>query len=98
MVLSWLFWILNYVPFIPKTPIIVFTTVWILHPKYKGEGVAYLIMSDYFNTFQEYVTKVRNVVFNTLMWFVLNAANLTVQHCKDKTSGLYLAELRKLTE
>jgi len=51
MVLTWTFWLVEYIPFIPKTPIILFVSIWILHPKYKGEGVVYLIMEDYLNSF-----------------------------------------------
>lgn len=89
---------MDYIPFIPKTPIMVGTSIWILHPKYKGEGVAYLIMSDYLNVFEAYMRVARNTCFESILWCLLSLANLGVTYCKDKTSNLVLLELRKITE
>ena len=98
MVLTWMFWILDYVPFIPATPIVIGMTIWILHPKYKGEGVAYLIMSDYFNKFEEKMRIMRNTFFESILWLFLFLASFFVEHCRTKTSNLKLLELRKYTE
>ena len=98
MVLTWLFWILDYIPFIPRTPIMIGITIWVLHPKYKGESVAYLIMSDYLNKFEEVMRVYRNILFESLLRAFLNMASFMVTNCKDKTSNLVLLDLRKYTE
>ena len=98
IVLTWMFWIIDYIPFIPKTPIILGISIWILHPKYKGEGIAYLIMSDYLNIFELKMRIFRNTIFEYLLWFALNLASVGVTYCKEKTSNQVLLELRKITE
>jgi len=98
MVLSWMFWIVDYIPFLPRTPLVVGVSIWVLHPHCKGESVIYLILSDYMDKFVFNMRVLRNAIFGNLLWAVLKLANLCVSLFKDKTSNDMLLELRALTE
>lgn len=53
MVVSQLFWLLGYVPFIPATPVQFGLAIWILIPQNEGEKVMYLVMTNHFMKFEE---------------------------------------------
>ena len=56
MVVSQLFWILSYVPFVPATPVQLAIAIWILIPNNEGERVMYMVMSSYFEQFEKKMT------------------------------------------
>lgn len=97
-VISFLFPVLAYVPFIPTTPIIVGLSVWVLHPKFQGEAVMYLIMSDYMEKFVLWMRLVVNAIFGSILFAVLWVTEKAIYYGSDKTSNQMLIDLRAISE
>lgn len=50
--LGHLVWILDYVPFLPMSPVKLFVGLWVLLPAYSGESVVYLCLCEYLVNFE----------------------------------------------
>ena len=98
MVLSHLFWVLNYVPILPPSPIKLFFSLWILLPQNEGEAVAYVILQGYFVEFERRMTGVRNAIFENLLLAALAVAKFFVDHVRAKVGDESVKKLRAYTQ
>jgi hypothetical protein len=84
MVVSKLFWVLSWIPFIPATPIELGIAIWILIPQNEGEKVMYLVLTTYFVQFEEKMTMTRNGFFEIILKIVLTLTMHTAEYCRTR--------------
>ena len=90
-------WILNWIPFVPAGPIQLWVSIWILHPKNKGESVAYLILQDYLITFEKRFRNLRNYIFEKILLFSLKLAQKVSMFSKSRISLKSLPHLHAIS-
>jgi hypothetical protein len=98
MVISQLFWILGYIPFIPAYPVQLGLGIWILLPKNEGEKVMYLVMSDYFIKFEQKMTHYRSSYLSIILLGTLKLALIITDYCASKVSSDRLVDFAEFTE
>ena len=98
MVISQLFWILSYVPFIPAYPVQLGLGIWILLPQNEGEKVMYLVLSGYFIKFESKMTSYRSSYLSVALTGTLKLTQIVTQYCATRVDSEKLADFAELTE
>jgi hypothetical protein len=64
-------WVLDYVPFLPMSPLKLFLVLWVLLPNFQGESIVYLAMSEHLNDLHTKVLELMTTVVSaSLLWFI----------------------------
>lgn len=98
MVCSQIFWILDWIPFLPGASLIKLgVATWILIPQNEGERVIYMIFQNYFTQFEQKVTEVRFFYLFYLLKGVLKLALFFTEYCVKRVSPDKLPEFQMIT-
>mmetsp|Transcript_23293 Transcript_23293/g.31129 ORF Transcript_23293/g.31129 Transcript_23293/m.31129 type:complete len:142 (+) Transcript_23293:81-506(+) len=86
MVCSQLFWVLEWIPFIPAAPVQLAVAIWILIPQNEGEKVIYLMLQGYFTKFEEKMTAFRYVYLSLVLKGMLKSALFFAEYCSKRVA------------
>jgi hypothetical protein len=98
MVLSKVIWILAYVPLMPYNLVRIMLSLWILVPTWKGERVAYAVLSDKLDEFESRMIIARNYLVEKVLTTVMYCAVHVVTQLKDKTDLESLLKVKTLSD
>ena len=94
MVCSQIFWVLDWIPFLPGAALIKLgIAIWILIPQNEGERVMYMIFESRFTQFEQKFTGIRQVYLATVLKGVLKLALFVTEYCTKRVADDKLAEL-----
>ena len=83
---------------LPTTAVELGLAFWILLPNNSGEKAVYGLFSNQFIRFEDYVTQLRHLIFDTILFRLLQYTSFMTDYCSTRISSKRLLECRQMTE